>query len=148
MPAFPGLCLAQFGEDGFDFGLLGGKNFTVRDFACHKSLGAITVTGGDASLGTVTISGISIQNVCNAAVILDGAFISDGSVSNSEISEVEGRGIVIDCDDHQQSHVKVTDVLFSDISGEHGARSGCPAVPSTPTQTPVLPDLIVNKTAS
>ena len=135
-------------QDGFDFGLLGGKNFTVRDFDCHKSLGAITVTGGDVSLGTVTISGISIENVCNAAVILDGAFISDGSVSNSDISEVEGRGIVIDCDDHQQSHVKVTDVLFSDISGDHVSRSGCPALPSTPTPTPVLPDLIVNKTAS
>ena len=135
-------------EDGFDFGLLGGKNFTVRDFGCHKSLGAITVTGGDASLGTVAISGISIENVCNAAVILDGTFISDGSVSNSDISTVEGRGIVIDCDDNQQTHVKVSGVEFSDISGEEVARSGCPALPLTPTPSPVLPDLIVTKTAS
>ena len=150
-PATVGL-LAVAEANGLDFTLAGGKNFDIRNLECGAGVsGGIVVNGfvgGDFSLGDVSITGVDIDSVCGAGIHLQGELVANGAISNAEISSVEGDGIFLLCDDFQQSHIKVTGVAFSSITGQDIQHAGCESPTPTPTPTPLLPDLTITKTAS
>ena len=83
--------------NGLDFTLIGGKNFDIVNIACAQiGNGGLTIDGfddGAFSLGTIEITGVIIDNICGNALEITATNLESGSITNSEISSNEGRGI-------------------------------------------------------
>ena len=92
---------AEFGlwaldfDNGFDFELNGGKNFTIRNI---DEVG-IYICGGDCfdgqSLGTIEITGVIVDNIGGVGILIEGSNLQSGSITNSEISTNFEDGIYI-----------------------------------------------------
>ena len=82
-------------RNGFDFELNGGKNFTIRDI----DGAAIILCGlcrGEASLGTIKITGVIIDNVEDEGISITATNLESLSITNSEISSNENDAIDVD----------------------------------------------------
>ena len=86
-------------SNGLDFELNGGKNFEVRNI-CGKLGAGIRVDGFwdtdiPHSLGNITITGVTVENVCGHAVNIQGPNLEKGAVTNSEVSSPLNMGVLV-----------------------------------------------------
>ena len=94
-----GLWAEGFGN-GFDFELIGGKNFTIRNINGN----GIDLCGNgrtpdgvcdDASLGTITITGVIIENTDGEGINVSGTNLESLSITNSDIESSGNDGIEV-----------------------------------------------------
>ena len=107
---------AEAKSDGLDFELNGGKNFEVVNISCGNT--GIHVSGGGAySLGTVTITGVIVDNSCSEGVLIDATNLESGSITNSEISSNGSAGVRVRIDACDADPDCALDDSVLDISG-------------------------------
>ena len=93
-------------EDGLDFTLIGGESFLIRDLSC---LTATTLVGGGIvvgpsgfsglpALGTIEISGVVIENVCEQGILIVGSNVKRLALSNTDVSSNDKAGVQLTVD--------------------------------------------------
>ncbi|MCH7698064.1 MAG: right-handed parallel beta-helix repeat-containing protein [Chloroflexi bacterium] len=93
-------------EDGLDFTLIGSESFWIRDLSC---LTASTLAGGGIvvgpsgfsglpALGTIEISAVFIENVCEQGILIVGSNLERLALSNTDISSNDKAGVQLTVD--------------------------------------------------
>ena len=110
--------LAEDFNNGFDFELNGGKNFTIRNIDGEGILicGGGGCIGGGTSLGTIEIAGVIVENVEGVGILIFGSNLENGSITNSEISSNGDDGVAVIIQACSGNSCLLTDSAL-DISG-------------------------------
>ena len=116
-------------NNGFDFELNGGKNFTIRNF---DEVG-ILICGlcrENISLGDIEITGVIVENIACEGILFLGTNLESGSITNSEISSNFCDGVIVIIDACADDCLLTDSVL--EISGNR-IQGGTEATRTTPT---------------